>query len=1278
MKKEKLFFLLLLLLILLTPACTELTRQEKNLCIKLTVQSYSYIPKCETIASCFEKTNSLFKTKLGYEQESRIYELKNHVARSWFYFNKADAEAKKIANQCAQTNTPSVAGLINQTRFYIDESFLELDLAMKKSFEIISAEEKKLTNDGIDQIKEEKIFDSLAELRQILGELKNGGTNSETYVSFYMQKAQAFKNSAASRGLNQIIENTPFWIEENEFLIPDTVLGGGKIFFPFLKEAFENLITVAEKSFYEKQNLLALQNFPIGEFMKLYSDLGGTENSALKRFADTINKTSANYAETENEVEKNWAEVDLRLAQCENLNEKISSLKTEEELYTKIVAEKISTKKNVSKLFDEQKSLIFSLREQKSTYALSLGEEAKELKQIKNRLIEVEKNAEFFLDDFQNKLTQACDEKAEEIKNEKKTFQKNEIKMLFDEVKYYSSATLLSTEKQKFFNCDEMVKKLEILNEAEKNYKVAEAKIKNSSKDCIEYLETVLKEEALFDIQLMFDDLKEMDLTSESIYLFEESCRNIKEQADKEILDDETIKELVGKINNFEATVKRLKIMAVFLDDSSLKELNEFEKREEEYQKYFDDSKNALFNKILPIKEILLERITEIDAKAEKFEEEKIIEYAQTHQKVSALNTSPAETEKDINSVMKLIIPNPFREIKKEVIILAKEISEEITYASPNFKELADKSKIILTHLPLGQTEIEFQKTQKINTVEKENFIYTSNEKSLLQRTILLDNESEVLNLKLTSILPPSTTKAIVLHDGKEVMSTSENGKIIFYLKKAGKESEIKIMIYLTGIIRLNTELKENETIGTLDTLTYSIEAQNTSESELKAELLIDLPSSKANKIEIFDELFVKKSFSFFGTKVLLKNQEFLPKQTRNFIIKIEVDNAAKYYEEALKNMSDFFASHDNETLAQEINFFLGAKNSVEKMAAEYKKNKVIMDKINANEEEARRLTLLKEELAIRIEELNKKQQELAGLGLDKEAQKVGQLLGDLNKSKIENESDIAKAFEKINKLYFDADGSIKQKANDIVTKILSWKGNATPKIEELRQKILKNRQIVEESISFDPKKAKIAFLELLADYNTLTGLEAEEDKIEREVQKENEKKFKNIYENCLIIIDYLSESLAQKSAELIKARFLQPITETRLAKLRFFLDETKNSNLSWAEKTEEVKKIEDELVKAFNYARKQAVLAFNAAINSNMPKETLIESKELIDSNKPIDALLLLSSENTNPLNALPFAGLLPILLIIIAALIIKHNFSNNKKKEDEKRGEIEKGWES
>ena len=158
---QKIIIFSLIAFLFLFLGCTEMTREQINLCSSLTSQSYDFIPTCETENSCYLKVNELFKTNLGYEQENNLYLLKNNFARSWFYYNKGIREIKNISTACKTGDASKLPGPINQAKFYLSESFKEMEEGIKQSITFISNEEELLSKEQIDLLKEEDLFYSL-------------------------------------------------------------------------------------------------------------------------------------------------------------------------------------------------------------------------------------------------------------------------------------------------------------------------------------------------------------------------------------------------------------------------------------------------------------------------------------------------------------------------------------------------------------------------------------------------------------------------------------------------------------------------------------------------------------------------------------------------------------------------------------------------------------------------------------------------------------------------------------------------------------------------------------------------------------------------------------------------------------------------------------------------------------------------------------------------------------------------------------------------------------
>jgi len=1276
---EKKILLILLISLIFLFGCTEITRQEKNLCTKLTDQSYTYIPACETIPSCFEKVNLIFKTSLSYEQESRLYSLKNGVAKSWYYFNKAKKEAKTISKLCGTAGNSSFSGNINQLRFYIDESFSELDQAVKISFDIIFEEEKILTHEEVDLIKEEALYDSLVETRQILVELKGEKTNSGTYISYYKEKAQAFEKSTFSKGIPQIIEKTPFWIGEMDslgsiILNPDNLPKNALM--PFLGVAFSNAVSFIETSFYEKQNLLALQTFPVNEFMKLYSEIGGNDKSAIKIFSDTINKLSQNKTNAKKTAKKLWDEIESSGKECETLLSKLKERKQKELIYNELVQTTVTTKKDAEEDYVKTMQKIILLREEKNGNKLTLGKELNKLKEIKNSIESIKKQAALLLEDYDLKLAEACEKKAKEISKLVCTSDQKQLIKLLEEAKYFGVRVLSTKDYEKIQNCEELVIKSKLFFEYESNQAQMESLLKSESKDCFEYLEKTFQYDSPKELKLMFEELKRSEITKDNLYELKEACENIKKQVQNELGDDYFISKILKEYDIIKQLVFETEKIKLYLPESNWKTFEQIKINIKDYEKFFDDKENILFYKIIPVKEDFFENITAEKAKLENIQQEKIIEYAQKTQETLILNELAAETNKDLNSLSRIVLKNPFKDLKKEIMLKIKKISAEVIKKSENVVEILGGETAILSNFPKGETTIDFISTHLIKTEEKDSFIYVSNEKSLLQRKIFLSNEGEISLLNVSTALPKGAKNIVVIVDEKEELFSNDEKNIKFNVKQAGKKTQITLLIYIDDLIKTNFSVLRTEKNDFGEKILFELTATNSHPLPLSAELLFTIPSENYSKIQVYDEYYAEKKIYELGSRILLKNQGFLGLQSKKYILLIETDTIKNYYKTALEKLADYFYSKGNENKAKEIDFFLSEENSVEKLMKAYEKYSKEKEKLSSDEEEKQRIELLKSSLELKLKELFEAKEEMILLGMDKEAQKLGQFLIDSDSIKKETEADFAKLFDKISSLSFDINNLIKLKSENFVLEAQKI-ANLSPETQRIAEKIYETKKKLDQVLPFDPLTARTLFLEIGVDYNKLI---LEKTKALENELFENESKKKAFmihYKTCGEIIDYLSDSLTLYSAELIKARFLQPITVSRLQKLSFSLDELKNSDLTWEEKEEQIKKIEDELLKAFNYSRKQAVHAFNEAIDLKKGENILSQSKELIDSNRPIDALIVLKNGEEDDLFNIPYAGFIPILLIALIAFVAKYSIKKKTQIDEEKKEAIQKGWE-
>jgi hypothetical protein len=156
-----------------------------------------------------------------------------------------------------------------------------------------------------------------------------------------------------------------------------------------------------------------------------------------------------------------------------------------------------------------------------------------------------------------------------------------------------------------------------------------------------------------------------------------------------------------------------------------------------------------------------------------------------------------------------------------------------------------------------------------------------------------------------------------------------------------------------------------------------------------------------------------------------------------------------------------------------------------------------------------------------------------------------------------------------------------------------------------------------------------------------------------------------------------LENQLVENETDLLDARVVPPITKSRLTRLELMNNEVFNSNKSLGEKQAELEKINWELTTAAEYLKKEAIIAFNKAIDAKATSSVLSKAKDLIDKNNYAQALLALTSAAPQSESIWYFQGFIPILLVIIVAFVVKYQVGKKKNSEDLRKGMLLEEWE-
>jgi len=1232
----------------------------------------------------------MFKTNLGAELESQLYGIKNHVARSWYFYNLAVIETKKIANACNAGDSSSLGGAINQTEFYMDTSFLELDEGMKESFNLIAAEEKLLSEQKIDLIKEEALYDSLIELRQIVSELNGGPTNSGSYVSFYSTKATAFANSAASKGFPELVEKRPFWLEAFGYFGGTilTQMGAGKeSAFPFIWPIFNNAVSEVENVFYTKQGLSALGRFPINEFMKLYSDLGGNNASALKRFAELENKMSINQKSVNTKQKTLWDSIKGEQAKIEqklfalNNNSKFDALAKE------LLKTNIGGSLDLEEKYFEGSKTLLILRERKAKNELPLGEEIAKIKTILLEFEEVSKYLGYGEEDYLQKLGGACDSITREFKEDSFSTENADFVALLNEAKYYAAKTIAGSGESKLEYCIKFWESKKRIDLVKNDFAVLESEKKDSAKDCLAYLDKVFQYAELYKLKENYLELKKTEVTKENLNNFSKACEEIKSQVENELLDQESTQTALKNYNALQNTLQELKLLNLSTPNEEFDtETNLLLKRIEQYSKYFDAQGNIYFNEFLLVQNEVISSMEKTLSDSEKLLTKGSIELVKKNAQIIYLSSAGVRIGTDTNISAKLILNNRWSELNEMFfidvnlsnVIISKTASECLGQV---FEIEKVKTRFLFNCLPKGLTEIEFWAIEHILTAEKDEFIFVSNKESTLRRNIIVSNSGELPRALIETKTPQGAYKAAALVAGNEAQVLNfGNGLSTIAAEPLPKNAKLEVYFYIYGVISVELISEDTDISIEESRLRYSIKAINNYDTELNASLFIDLPVNAFTKdLHIFDD--AGKSFTpeIYSGKIILKNQTFTPKQERNYLLEITLNNTLEYYLEELQKQRNEFSLFGVQNKAIEIDEVLsiGQENNPVALKKLFESNALALSLLKKQDEEKKSAEAMRLKLLSKIDEAKESVKQLEMVGLVTDAQKLNAIITKaLEENNLDTFLGVSKAYKEIISVSFSASEAVNDEAKKLFNDAKKLYSIRPSELGQLFEQFSSFNNSFELNKNTNPLESQKNFVLMKDIYSKMSAQNEDLDKNAFVNAKQLKNEIEKLGLEVNSLVDFLESELFSPAKNISDIKFVAPITESRLKTLRLNISEILNSDKSDAEKRDRLAKIKNELTNASEYLRREAVRNFNNAIDLGTSKSILSSAKQAIDENRFVSALFLLSNNSGKAIFGFDYLGFIPIGIIIAVAIILRQRFSKKGKTEEEARKLILQEW--
>lgn len=1243
-----------------------MSREEKNLCDSLTSQSFDYIPFCDNEKECYTRVNNLFKTDFKIETDNYLYHFKNHLARSWYYYNKAVIEIKKISKECKDENPNKLPGLVNQSKYYLSESFEEIDKALKKSFEIVKKEKEYLKNQEVSLIKEEKIYDDYLLFEQILLEINTNNYKSDSYASFYAKKIDNFRKSTNYLPKNLIEEDSIFIkISDLSTFFPEEIKEiEEKVKIFSFSESFDNIFDYFKNWFFTSESISELKKLPTKELMILYSDVAGEKNSVTENFFELINNYSGNYnmLKSKENALKSELEKSYFLAETE-----LKKSVTHEDIYflqKELFSENIIINSNIDETFNKIKNERIVFRQQDLKKDLSFGYKFSEIKDLKNSFDFI--YSELLKTNIQSsqKIFEKCKIIAQnnlKLKNEL-----IELRPVYDNLIFNSKIL----EKKSSLDADLCRKVIELKKEyleGTNSIEILKAKQIDLTKDCFLYLEEIFSKIKLNELEKMFLILKEEEVTSKNLYYFKESCENIRLQVNNEISDQTKIIELEQK---YESLLKIKEDFLLLVSFFGSRQKTIIDKVSAEISFFDEHRKNEFFDiiSILGKEDGLIKRI---DEKINTFEivlkKEKIDEIIKN---ITFENKENIIFDEEVNSEVLITITNPFNSINEEISFTAPfEIDLNRKYLIKDYFKGSEKTLIKLKNVPKGKTYLGGNYKTNLDFEINTTVLYTSNKNSIIEKEIIIKNE-EIFRKAFFEINTIKNNKIVVSKDGINQEFIEKDKKISFVLNNVSKSSNIKVYFYTNSLISINTSYLK---IKNIDEKNQIIEKEllikNTSGEKLTADLLIDFVNDfSVEEVNIYDEGFINKRINFIDDYILIKNIKFFGLEEKRFLLVSKISNLRNYYENILNNLKENILEISPE-LYNKINLHIKLDYSSEWVKKSDKlideANKMIFENNILIQKEVD-LSLLKNDLNEQLNYLTNSISELEELGLLEDSFKLREFISSIEEEiDSDNLDNLTDLLIKLNDLNFNINNSIIKELNKIEEFLNS--GNFDNalfyKKEEILEKINNIKNFEDNPLTINQK-----FLEIKSMFNELKN---NIEKIDGET-KDEIKYIKNVIEESFKLIILIEKELSFSNEELIDIKFIKPITNSRLNKLKEKLEELENSDLE--KNKSEILNIYNELKSAYNKIKTEAIKRYNIAIDNNESENKLLSAKENIDNNNFVSSMFSLSGTNNSP--QVNIIGIIPIIVIIVSLIIFSiYNKKKNKIK-NLSNSEIEELW--
>ncbi|MEK6942070.1 MAG: hypothetical protein AABW85_04405 [archaeon] len=963
-----------LLFLLLFSACIKGPLiEDRLLCLDLSSYSMAEIPKCGSQEKCFE----LVEKEFGQRQkllppliENNLTDQKNHVALSWLYFNRAIDNLKSIHDSCLESSSfTGIDAKANELNHNLVRAFGESDRAHALAFAILQLEKTHLESQGIDLIKEEKLFDEFIAINNNLNELAQGRAFGKTsFASNYFLNASHFEELSVQSGFKKnVIKETTFFDLINgvdEKILPH--VPKKPFYLPIIAPSLGGLIDYAANAFSLNQSVESMKNFPAFDTLAVFNRFVGTNSSSIKEFFERNNSIEQNLEDIHSRNaglrEGIQKELDLAaqkisqidggaysgfdenflqgLAQALGENAEIGSSGFET---TQLDSAKTGFSLRLFSLTQEFNSLL----SEEFLSEISLGKDVSDLKSLLSRSKSLNENIDFLTDGAFEGIVDSCAKRVSVIgekvsKTDYSQFNESVWAMaggIKSKAREFDKA---AGPKEQLLLCRPIVEKFLELNKAIENFDEFELSRQAGFEACFLGMETVFgaKTDYFLDLFPLFSKLFALKGGGNGPALLG-ACQNLQQKVSlsfggldeaKEITQNHlAAKKIFGQLSMLKNTFPGIVSSNAFFN---------LKQKIETQQSFFDGGTLSAAKSISNLSQLRENSAKLLDETGTVFSKS-FAQYLESSAQISSPADDLVKADSFSDSAVKIAVANGLSDFDGKVLLnipLAQFDNVVLSSASQNVSKASFENGFLtveLSGVPAGLTGMVLSsKTVLAKTTQSTQTVFLTQATALMESKITVLAKAAIANLEVSAPLPehekirPGSVN--VLFRQQSLPFSLESKKILFKAQNVSNNDQISVFFEIDRPLSIDFEPLETTRLDqNLVEYVFAVNVSNlTGIGFKKAKIGLPFPASEKNfsKIMVFDETGREASFeNTIGGRLSVLVPEIFPKQKLRFLAKLVAQNYSDYWQSAITQLE-----------AQAMRLSLGESASDRQMGAAF------------------------------------------------------------------------------------------------------------------------------------------------------------------------------------------------------------------------------------------------------------------------------------------------------------------------------------------------------